>query len=199
MSLIRHRNKNAFQWDAYHPLVDHIPACTAQGGGSAQAGGCQPREVSAKGVSASGPGDGGVSQHAMAQTSPPWTDRHCEKHNLLKLRLGAVIRMINVFIRTRPSDPVNVQNEAEHTSTVEIPGSCRSICRLRTYDPQVSVRQPAGGRRSSAGSVTTYSAGNARISGCCEKNQRYPYSKYNNLNLFEKITLGPLGQWPRLQ
>ena len=24
--------KNAFQWDAYRPLVDHIPACT--GGGS---------------------------------------------------------------------------------------------------------------------------------------------------------------------
>ena len=25
-------NKNAFQWDTYHPLVDRIPACTAQGG-----------------------------------------------------------------------------------------------------------------------------------------------------------------------
>ena len=24
-------NKNAFQWDAYHLLVDHIPACTARG------------------------------------------------------------------------------------------------------------------------------------------------------------------------
>ena len=22
------QNKNAFQWDAYHPLVDHIPTCT---------------------------------------------------------------------------------------------------------------------------------------------------------------------------
>ena len=26
------RNKNAFQWDAYHPVVDCIPACTRQGG-----------------------------------------------------------------------------------------------------------------------------------------------------------------------
>ena len=25
-------NKNAFQWDAYHPLVDHIPASTVAGG-----------------------------------------------------------------------------------------------------------------------------------------------------------------------
>ena len=25
-------NKNAFQWDAYRPLVDRIPACTVQGG-----------------------------------------------------------------------------------------------------------------------------------------------------------------------
>ena len=97
-----------------------------------------------------------------------------------------VISMINVFIRTRPSDPVNFQNEAEHTSTVEVPGSCRSIRRLRTYDPQVSVRQPTGGRGFTGGSVTPCSAGNARISGCCEKNQRYPYSKYNNLVLFGK-------------
>ena len=26
-------NRNAFQWDAYRPLVDHIPACTAWGVG----------------------------------------------------------------------------------------------------------------------------------------------------------------------
>ena len=39
---------NAFQWDAYRPLVDRIPACTAQGG------------VSGQGVC--------VSQHAMGQT-----------------------------------------------------------------------------------------------------------------------------------
>ena len=29
-------NKNAFQWDAYRPLVDRIPACTGQGGGVSQ-------------------------------------------------------------------------------------------------------------------------------------------------------------------
>ena len=29
-------NKNAFQWDAYHLLVDHIPACTVAGGVPAQ-------------------------------------------------------------------------------------------------------------------------------------------------------------------
>ena len=40
-------NKNAFQWDAYRPLVDRIPACTAERGGSASGPG---------GVSASGPG-----------------------------------------------------------------------------------------------------------------------------------------------
>ena len=42
-------NKNAFQWDAYRPLVDRIPACTAQKG------------VSTQGVSAQGgvyPGGG---------------------------------------------------------------------------------------------------------------------------------------------
>ena len=26
-------NKNAFQWDAYRPFVDRIPACTVAGGG----------------------------------------------------------------------------------------------------------------------------------------------------------------------
>ena len=26
------KNKYAFQWDAYHLLVDRIPACIAQGG-----------------------------------------------------------------------------------------------------------------------------------------------------------------------
>ena len=43
-------NKNAFQWDAYRPLVDHIPACTVQG----KVWRCLPR--------------GCVSQHAMGQT-----------------------------------------------------------------------------------------------------------------------------------
>ena len=61
-------NKNAFRWDAYRPLVDCIPACTAQGG-------CLPGVgVSAVG-SASGLGGGVVSQHAMGQTPPPPVDR----------------------------------------------------------------------------------------------------------------------------
>ena len=33
-------NKNAFQWDAYRPLVDRIPACIVQGAVSAQGGVC---------------------------------------------------------------------------------------------------------------------------------------------------------------
>ena len=61
-------NKNAFQWNAYHRLVDHIPACTGQGffpactrqGGACleevclrvSAWGCLPRGLSAEGVSA---------------------------------------------------------------------------------------------------------------------------------------------------
>ena len=48
-------NKNAFQWDAYCPLVDCIPACTVQG--------VSTQGVSARGVSTQGdvcPG-GGVS------------------------------------------------------------------------------------------------------------------------------------------
>ena len=48
-------NKSAFQWDAYRPLVDRIPACTV----SAKGGGCLP--------------GGCVSQHAMG--SPPPVDR----------------------------------------------------------------------------------------------------------------------------
>ena len=36
-------NKNAFQWDACHPLVDRTPACTGREGGYLH------REVSAKG------------------------------------------------------------------------------------------------------------------------------------------------------
>ena len=78
-------DKNAFQWDAYRPLVDRIPACTAQGVVSAQRGvsdqglfaqeGCLP----GGGVCPGGgclPGRGGVcpggavSQHAMGQTPP---------------------------------------------------------------------------------------------------------------------------------
>ena len=55
-------NKNAFQWDAYHPLVDRIPVCTGQrvyvsqhalGRGVSAQGGVYARGcVSAWGVSA---------------------------------------------------------------------------------------------------------------------------------------------------
>ena len=57
-------NKNAFQEDPYHPLVDHIPTCTVEGG--VCRGDCLPRGVSAQGVSV----QGGVSQHALRQTPP---------------------------------------------------------------------------------------------------------------------------------
>ena len=51
----RHGNKNAFQWDEYRPLVDHIPASIAQGG-------VCPEVMPAQ--------RGSVSQHAMGQTPP---------------------------------------------------------------------------------------------------------------------------------
>ena len=50
--------KNAFQWDAYHPLVDRIPACTGQGG-VCPGEGCLPRGVSAWGVACLGLSAGG--------------------------------------------------------------------------------------------------------------------------------------------
>ena len=40
-------NKNAFQWDAYRPPVDCIPAWTAQG---VSERGCLPRRMSTQGV-----------------------------------------------------------------------------------------------------------------------------------------------------
>ena len=52
------RNKNAFQWDAYHPLVDRIPACTAKGRGLYPsmhwARGCVSQHALGRGVSALG-------------------------------------------------------------------------------------------------------------------------------------------------
>ena len=64
MNILKH--KNAFQWDAYRPLVDYIPACTALGV-SAQGG--------LPGGSARGVSDrGGVPQHEMGQT--PCGHRH---------------------------------------------------------------------------------------------------------------------------
>ena len=62
-------NENAFQWDAYCPLVDHIPACTVQVG-------CLPRGV---GVSAQGEClPGGVSATppgTRGRHPPPPVDR----------------------------------------------------------------------------------------------------------------------------
>ena len=90
-------NKNAFQWDAYRPLVDRIPACTVCGGGGIPActgqgacvgiPACNGQGGVYLGVSAQGGvchggvclwSGGGlcVSQHAMGQTPQLWTDRH---------------------------------------------------------------------------------------------------------------------------
>ena len=55
---IQQTNKNAFQWDAYHPLVDRLPACTGQG-------------VSVHGVCV-----WQTPSRNQWQTPPPWTDRH---------------------------------------------------------------------------------------------------------------------------
>ena len=77
-------NKNAFQWDAYRPLVDRIPACTPWGGCLLL--GCLPRWVSAWGCL---PGRCIIACNG-ANPSPP-VDRHLWKHNLRKLRLRAVI------------------------------------------------------------------------------------------------------------
>ena len=67
------KNKNAFQWDAYRPLVDRITACTGQGGVSAGGGVCLP----------GGCLPGGLNYWVILdppedqrQTSPLWTDRH---------------------------------------------------------------------------------------------------------------------------
>ena len=54
--------KNAFQWDAYRPLVDSIPACTARWG----EGGVYPG-VSARGVSAYGLREGRVSAYGLGE------------------------------------------------------------------------------------------------------------------------------------
>ena len=98
--------KNAFQWDSYRPLVDHIPACS---GGVYLIGVCPgeslPHGVSARGVSAQGVSAQGVSAQGgmstwvgvcpgggrVCHTHFPWTDRHVWKRNLRKLRLLAVI------------------------------------------------------------------------------------------------------------
>ena len=84
-------NKNAFQWDAYRPLVDRIPPCTAWRGvypSMHWAGGCLPGEclprggvclgVSAQGVTTQGGvclWSGGVCRGGSAwgvSASGPW-------------------------------------------------------------------------------------------------------------------------------
>ena len=79
------KNKNAFQWDAYHRLVDRIPACTARGGVCQGWGGGV-----FQGVSARGRGGMCIPPCNGADTPPPWTDRHLSKYNLRKFRLRAV-------------------------------------------------------------------------------------------------------------
>ena len=62
--------KNAFQWDAYRPLVDHIPACTGWGVYPSMhwMGG-----VSVQGVSAGG--GGGVADSPPEGRKTPPVDR----------------------------------------------------------------------------------------------------------------------------
>ena len=55
ISSIRPMNKIAFQQDAYRPLVDRIPTCTAQGG-CLPGRGCLPRGMPTRGVPARGDG-----------------------------------------------------------------------------------------------------------------------------------------------
>ena len=61
-------NKNAFQWDAYSPLVGRIPACTAHGGGGVCTGGVG--DLSAQGGVCTGGVWRGLSQHALRHTPP---------------------------------------------------------------------------------------------------------------------------------
>ena len=98
-------NKNAFQWDAYHPLVDCIPACTEQRGvypSMHWARGVCPGWVSAK----RGCLPGGV----CLGRHPPSVDKQTPvKYNLRKLCLRVVnilkrsmilLLKINVWLRT---------------------------------------------------------------------------------------------------
>ena len=70
-------NKNAFQWDAYRPLVDHIPACTVVGGCTCPGvvyllGVYLPRRgVPAWGERVYLPGG-----YLPRYSPPPWSDRH---------------------------------------------------------------------------------------------------------------------------
>ena len=113
-------NKNAFQWDAYHPLVDRIPACTGQGGGVYPsmhwAGGCvYPSMHWAGGCLDIPKGGGGClpigvsvcgrhpSPHLGPKADMPllWTDRHLWKHYHRRLRLRAV-KITVLHMRSEP-------------------------------------------------------------------------------------------------
>ena len=82
-------DKNAFQWDAYRPLVDRIPACNAQGGGGVCPGGvcpggCLPGRVCLGGV---GPGGGGV---CLGGVCPGVSAGRCLPRGCLPLVQGGV-------------------------------------------------------------------------------------------------------------
>ena len=68
VSVTENLKKNAFQWDAYRPLIDHIPACTVAGGGYPPGGCTCPGGVPSKGVYLPG-------GRVPAQVLPPmWTE-----------------------------------------------------------------------------------------------------------------------------
>ena len=117
LSLTVLANKNAFQWDAYRPLVGCIPACTAQGvcvypsmhwaresvsqnalGRECLARGCLPRGwgcVYPGGCVCPGgvfPGEYGRHPPDQRQTPPPpwteWLTDRCKNITLPQLRCG---------------------------------------------------------------------------------------------------------------
>ena len=70
---------------------------------------CLPGGLSISGL-------GGVSQHALGQTPPRWTDKHLWKPNLRKLHLRAIIKLIIiVFLKNY------FLAETNNTSDVGIP------------------------------------------------------------------------------
>ena len=86
------KHKNAFQWDAYRPLVDRILQYLRGGGGVCPGGVYQG--VSAGGVGGVCPGGvclGGWQTPPWPEADTPLVDRQTLwKHNLRKLRLRAV-------------------------------------------------------------------------------------------------------------
>ena len=73
------KHKNAFQWDAYRPLVDRIPACIVQGELHLPRGRCTCLGGVPAGVYLLGRVcQGCVSQHAMGQTPPCGQTDTCE-------------------------------------------------------------------------------------------------------------------------